>query len=121
VLLAGTDAAADREAAQALQDMVLRLHDDSSMEPDFDALAINERPVILTMPLPSARSEEGSHRYGCRHGTVFGCGLLFDCFRGGSRLKAFRCRSSSIPCCRSAATISAGFVGMVPTIAWPAS
>lgn len=37
-----------------MQNLVLRLHRSSPVEAGFDALAITERPAILTLILPSA-------------------------------------------------------------------
>jgi hypothetical protein len=53
-LLARIDPAADRLVALELHQLVLRCHGDSPLEPGFDVLAIAERPVLLTLILPSS-------------------------------------------------------------------
>jgi hypothetical protein len=51
-LAPGLDAAADRAALDPLQQLVMRFHGDSPAEPGFDLLAIADRPLLATLPIP---------------------------------------------------------------------
>jgi hypothetical protein len=56
VLLSGYDPAADRKAAVYLQALIRRCHPEQ-VEPGYDLMAIRERPVIVSVPLPWADPE----------------------------------------------------------------
>jgi hypothetical protein len=51
-LASGRDAAADQEVLRAAQGLVLKFFGDSPVEPAFDLLRIEERPVIASVVLP---------------------------------------------------------------------
>jgi hypothetical protein len=51
-LAPGLDAAADRAVLESLQELVMRFHGDLPAEPGFDLLAIAERPLLATLPIP---------------------------------------------------------------------
>jgi hypothetical protein len=52
-LAAGLDAGEDRDVLQALQSLILHFHGDSPLEPAFDVLAIPDRPLLATVPIPA--------------------------------------------------------------------
>lgn len=51
-LLTGKDAEADREALATIQAFIVAMLKGGPLEPGFAVLAITERPVIITVPLP---------------------------------------------------------------------
>jgi hypothetical protein len=51
-LATGLDADDDRAVLDSLQQLVMRFHGDSPEEPGFDLLAIADRPLLATVPIP---------------------------------------------------------------------
>jgi hypothetical protein len=51
-LIPGIDPDEDREILEQLQSLVVRFFDDSPIEPGFDLLALSDRPLLVTVPLP---------------------------------------------------------------------
>jgi hypothetical protein len=51
-LLPGISPEDDREVLELLQGLVVRFFDDSPVEPGFDLLALSDRPLLVTVPLP---------------------------------------------------------------------
>jgi len=52
-LLAGKDAAAEREVLRQLQALAIGSYSPFGIEPGFDMAMISERPVIISMVAPS--------------------------------------------------------------------
>ena len=50
--LPGINPEDDREVLELLQSLVVRFFDDSPVEPGFDLLALSDRPLLVTVPLP---------------------------------------------------------------------
>jgi hypothetical protein len=57
-LAPGLDAGDDRTVLEAVQSLVLRFHGDSPFEPGFDLLAIADRPLLATLPIPVPASPD---------------------------------------------------------------
>jgi hypothetical protein len=51
-LVPGIDPAEDREVLEQLQSLVERFFGDSPVEPGFDLLALSDRPLLVTVPIP---------------------------------------------------------------------
>ena len=51
-LLPGISPEDDREVLELLQSLVVRFFDDSPVEPRFDLLALSDRPLLVTVPVP---------------------------------------------------------------------
>ena len=51
-LIPGIDPDEDHEILEQLQSLVVRFFDDSPIEPGFDLLALSDRPLLVTVPLP---------------------------------------------------------------------
>ena len=51
-LLPGINPEDDREVLELLQGLVVRFFDDSPVEPGFDLLALSDRPLLVTVPVP---------------------------------------------------------------------
>ena len=51
-LVPGIDPDEDREVLAQLQSLVVRFFGDSPIEPGFDLLALSDRPLLVTVPLP---------------------------------------------------------------------
>ena len=57
------DREADRRVVKEMQRLVVELYHGSPVEPAWDLVAIKERPVIVSLVLPSAL-QAGSHAVG---------------------------------------------------------
>jgi hypothetical protein len=57
-LVPGIDPTDDRQALEGLQSLILCLCGDSPAEPGFDLLTIPDRPLLATVPIPSAPSPD---------------------------------------------------------------
>jgi hypothetical protein len=53
-LVSGLHPDDDRAVLEALQSLVLEFHRGTSAEPGFDLLRVEERPLLATMPIPTA-------------------------------------------------------------------
>ena len=51
-LVPGIDPDEDCEVLEQLQDFVVRFFDDSPVDPGFDLLALSDRPLLVTVPVP---------------------------------------------------------------------
>ena len=51
-LVPGIDPDEDREVLAQLQSLVVRFFGDSPIEPGFDLLALSDRPLLVTVPVP---------------------------------------------------------------------
>ena len=51
-LIPGIDPDEDHEILEQLQSLVVRFFDDSPIEPGFDLLALSDRPLLVTVPVP---------------------------------------------------------------------